>query len=178
MSYLFVDINGFEYVVKRKPKNNIGDFTNHQSAIRLPENSIEKLIGMRLEQKDGFYELFEEEKTTDIFTQKVCEYAGIHPKLLKRKLKRDIIEITEVRAIIMAYRKIILGMSLHEAGYIFKKDHATVLYAISTMQNDYKHNREYRQKFKKIFEEYPLLLLYKKKYYRKSLNKNTSSKTG
>ena len=158
MCYLAIEKNGDEYIFQHEPKRLENCWCSFEiNAIKLPKKTILKLTGRIINWSDDPIKL-ETEKINDFYIL-VCSLSGCDINSLSIRTRKK--ETVQARQIIMAHRKIYLGLSLSEAGFEFGKDHATVLHSIKTIQDLHQTSKSYREQFKELFTEYPLLLTYK-----------------
>ena len=99
---------------------------------------------------------------TPLFIIKIVfDYFGIPYETRDKKCRQR--ELVSARQISMFYLKQNTKLSLAQIGSMFRKDHATVVYAIKTVNNLAQVDRDYRQDLKaigksielRIFEEAP-----------------------
>jgi hypothetical protein len=155
MAFLAVDQLGNEYIFNNQPTRLKNGWCSFElNPIKLPYGSILRLSGLYLTFEDAPFEM-----VTNNFRHDVCVDSGCRTSELKLKTRKR--EVVQARQFIMAYNKIYLGLSLASAAAEFGKDHATCCHSIKTIQNLYSTNRTYREQFKDIFTNFPLLLKYK-----------------
>lgn len=90
------------------------------------------------------------------FVSRVCELSECEEKYLDAKIRKQ--EFVRARHLIIAYRRLIEGLSLSRSASVFKMDHASTCHAMSTIKSDYKTSKSYRDRFTEIFEKYPILI--------------------
>ena len=90
------------------------------------------------------------------FVKRVCDLSECEEKYLDAKIRKQ--EFVRARYIIMAYRRLIEGLSLARSASVFKMDHATTINALKVIKNDHKTSEQYRERFAEIFEKYPKLI--------------------
>ena len=163
MAYLAVDKTGDEYIFQNKPvRLSTGWCSFELSAIKLPKRSIIRLTGSMLTWMDEPVELVT--SSHDEFYLQVCSISGCDIDSLYTKTRKR--ETVYARQIIMAHRKIYLGLSFSQAGAEFNKDHCTVIHAIKKIK-ELSLDKAYMEQYGSILDEYPELLKYDIRRYEK-----------
>lgn len=165
MPYLTVDQDKKESMHAGIPVRENGVFDNiefwwsGQNRINIPSGSIKKLIGHELTWEDDPVELIDYESLSRDFAVRVCNETGCDITQLFNHYKHG--NEAKARQLIIAFRRVVLKLSLAVSAKEFDRNHATALHCIRTVQSDYKTNSEYRELFGDIIKDYPELLTYK-----------------
>ena len=61
-------------------------------------------------------------------------------------------ELVVARQLHMVFKNLALSETLDASGWTYRKDHATVIYAIKTMQNLVETDRKFREQYRPLFE--------------------------
>lgn len=83
-------------------------------------------------------------------------------KINVRSRKRNLVI---QRQIIMALANKLAGRTLHESGLLFRRDHATVIYAIKAVKNDYDTDPDYRRRMWDILRIMHVDVRFVEKYF-------------
>ncbi|MDD4971920.1 MAG: helix-turn-helix domain-containing protein [Paludibacter sp.] len=165
MAYLTVDEDGKEAIHSYKPIRQSGLMDDNlfwwsgEKRINLPPGTIKKLTGEQLTWNDEPVELIDHESLTKRFTIRICNESGCDIDKLYNHYKHG--NEAKARQLIIAFRRVVLRLSLAESASEFGRDHATALHSIRTVQSDYQTSSDYRKLFGDVFNDYPELLSYK-----------------
>lgn len=102
-------------------------------------------------QDPEFMKLYGKDNIQFIITSAVCQSYGVAYDQINVKSRKR--ELVEPRQVIMTLLNTVARYSLANAGFLFGKDHATVLHAKKTISNFIDTDEEFREKIKEILHE-------------------------
>jgi len=108
--------------------------------------------GIEVSGKGFSYTIHDDELTIDYITETVCKFFNIPKEVIFLKTKkREYVQARQIAAK-LSYELIVPKLILRVVGDYFKQDHATVLHACKSIQNQIDTDKEFAKRYDAIRE--------------------------